>query len=148
MKILKILIWFLLSAKNYSPTDATQDMRATIDQRQYYPSICYSEEERPYLLTGTKTGYGAVGNANTSEVTIDGCVPSHFWLLARHGTRYPSSQAMGPMRNLLPKIQEQVLANHKAGRGHLCLDQVTFVTKIWKSWKPGGLRLPTGRTSG
>ena len=26
-------------------------------------------------------------------------------------------QAMGPMRNLLPKIQEQVMANHKAGRG-------------------------------
>ena len=54
MKILKILIWFYLSAKNYSPTDATQDIRATIDQRQYYPSICYSEEDRPYLLTGTK----------------------------------------------------------------------------------------------
>ena len=48
---------FILSAKNYIPTDATQDMRATVvDQRQYYPipDICYSEVERPYLFTGTK----------------------------------------------------------------------------------------------
>ena len=81
-----------------------------------------------------QTGYGAVANDDTSEVLIEGCVASHVWLLARHGTRYPSSQAnhphnclamiptilrqaMVPMRKLLPKIQEQVLGNHKAGRG-------------------------------
>ena len=46
------MFWLILC-----PTDGTQDMMATIDhERQYYPSICYSEEERPYLFTGTKVG--------------------------------------------------------------------------------------------
>ena len=47
-----------------------------------------------------QTGYGALANADTSEVSIDGCVPSHVWLLARHGTRYPSSQVK-TLRSLL-----------------------------------------------
>ena len=51
MAIGRILFWLLF----FSPTLATQDMRA-VDQRQYYPipSTCYSEVERPYLFTGTK----------------------------------------------------------------------------------------------
>ena len=49
-----ILLRFLTLVNNQLMTEGTQDMRATVDQRQYYPSICYSEEERPYLLTGTK----------------------------------------------------------------------------------------------
>ena len=65
MKIRGIFFWFILTAKNYTPSDATQDMRATVEQRQYYPvpgthfgslvtTQCYSEKERPYLFTGTK----------------------------------------------------------------------------------------------
>ena len=68
-------------------------------------------------------------------------------------------QAMVPMRKLLPKIQEQVLGNHKAGRGdskrreqpvvqaatlppyylatlppcHLATLQATSVIKIWRT---------------
>ena len=49
-----ILLRFLTLVNNQLMTEGTQDMRATVDQRQYYPSICYSEEETPYLLTGTK----------------------------------------------------------------------------------------------
>ena len=68
-------------------------------------------------------------------------------------------QAMGPMRNLLPKIQEQVMANHKAGRGDIgsyskkrrwkgkIFDQATSVMKIWKSCEPGAFRLTNVRTS-
>ena len=48
------LLRFLTLVINQLMTKGTQDMRATVDQRQYYPSICYSEEETPYLLTGTK----------------------------------------------------------------------------------------------
>ena len=49
----------------------------------------------------------------------------------RHGTRFPSSQAMGPMRNLLPKIQQQVVGNHLAGRGHLCPEDLARL-KAWR----------------
>ena len=64
---------------------------------------------------------------------------------------------MGPMRNLLPKIQEQVMANHKAGRGEKkkLLDrkrpscsQATFATKTLKSCEPGVFRLIPARTRG
>ena len=48
------MLQFLTLVNNQLMTEGTQDMRATVDQRQYYPSICYSEEETPYLLTGTK----------------------------------------------------------------------------------------------
>ena len=66
MKTWRILLfWFFLSTINYTRTDATQDMRATVEQRQYYPvpgthfgslvsTQCYSDKERPYLFTGTK----------------------------------------------------------------------------------------------
>ena len=84
--------------------------------------LCYAETtDPPYLLTGTKTGYLAVMNPSTDVVEHDGCEPPHFvWFLARHGTRYPSAVSMGPMRKQLPRIRDQVVANHRAGRGALC----------------------------
>ena len=42
-----------------------------------------------------------------------------MWLLARHGTRHPSREAMVPMARLLPKIRDQILANHRAGERQL-----------------------------
>ena len=84
---------------------------------------CYAENGEnatPYMLTGTKTGYLAVLNKDDAGVEHEGCEPPHsVWFLARHGTRYPSAVAMGPMRKQLPKIRDQVIANHEAGRGDL-----------------------------
>ena len=83
---------------------------------------CYAENSAPpYMFTATKTGYLAVMNPSSDAVQHDGCDPPHsVWFLARHGTRYPSAVAMGPMSKQLPKIRDQVVANHKAGRGELC----------------------------
>jgi len=82
---------------------------------------CYAENACPYLFTGTKTGYLAVLNDDTAAVEHEGCETAHsVWFLARHGTRYPSAMAMGPMRKQLPKIRDQVVGNHKVGRGDLC----------------------------
>ena len=45
-------------------------------------------------------------------------------MLARHGTRFPSSRVMRQMERQLPKIREQIVNNHRSGRGGLCEEDV------------------------
>ena len=86
------------------------------------PHGCYAEKDDPYKFTATKTGYYLpILNPDDSELQFEGCEsPDSFWFLARHGTRYPTTVAMGHMRKQLPKIRDHILTNHKAGRGSLC----------------------------
>ena len=87
---------------------------------------CFAEKEVPWLLVGTKTGYSVVGNTESSPLTSDqlhhkDCGEYQFaWLLARHGTRFPSALAIRQMERQLPKIREQIVNNHRGGRGSLC----------------------------
>ncbi|GAB0089856.1 hypothetical protein DMENIID0001_044730 [Sergentomyia squamirostris] len=58
----------------------------------------------------TKTAYQFVrGNENIMEE----CLPLKFWLLTRHGTRYPSAKDIAKISEILPGIQENIstLAN-------------------------------------
>ena len=94
------------------------------------PESCYARKERPWLLTGTKTGYGVVGNTEDSPLTSHYLHPSQCgeyefsWLLARHGTRFPSARVIRQMERQLPKIREQIVTNHRGGRGGLCAEDV------------------------
>ena len=93
---------------------------------------CYAEDREPYMLTATKTGYFPVMNVDDSEIKHEGCkAPDFIWFLARHGTRYPSDIAMQPMKNLLPKIRNQVVHNHKQGRGTMCSKDLANL----KNWR-------------
>ena len=94
------------------------------------PEDCFARKERPWLLTGTKTGYSVVENTDDSPLTSHylhhpQCGEYQFsWLLARHGTRFPSAFAIRQMERQLPKIREQIVNNHRGGLGRLCAEDV------------------------
>ena len=86
---------------------------------------CFAGREVPWLLVGTKTGYSVVGNTEASPLHHQDCGEYQFaWLLARHGTRFPSALAIRQMERQLPKIREQIVNNHRGGRGSLCAEDL------------------------
>ena len=91
---------------------------------------CFAERDMPWLLVGTKTGYSVVENTESSPLTSHHLHHQHCgeyqfaWLLARHGTRFPSALAIRQMERQLPKIREQIVNNHRGGRGSLCAEDV------------------------
>ena len=91
---------------------------------------CFARKERPWLLVGTKTGYSVVENTESSPLTSHPLHPQpcgeyeFSWLLARHGTRFPSGLAIRQMERQLPKIREQIVNNHRGGRGSLCAEDL------------------------
>ena len=86
----------------------------------------HSSDRPRYVLAGTKTGYSVVGNTEDSPLSSHGqCGEYEFsWLLARHGTRFPSARAIRQMERQLPKIREQIVNNHRGGRGSLCAEDL------------------------
>lgn len=51
-----------------------------------------------------------------------------FWMVARHGTQYPSSRDAFRMKDRLPKLRKTILQNHKERRGCNRI-RLTFSTK-------------------
>ena len=66
------------------------------------------------MLAGTKTGYSVVQNSEDSPVSQHYLHDSKcgeyefFWMVARHGTRFPSSLAIRQMNKQLPRIRDQI----------------------------------------
>ena len=101
---------------------------------------CYADIENPYVYFATKTAYRWNRNKNDDEITPPGkftfgfivpscmlyatsflgCVAQQFWFLSRHGTRNPGTDDMLTLQSALPLIINDVILNHKAGRGSLC----------------------------
>lgn len=50
-------------------------------------------------------------------ITTTGCKAVMFWMVARHGTQYPSSRDAFRMKDRLPKLRKTILQNHKERRG-------------------------------
>merc|ERR1719317_798896 len=83
----------------------------------------------------TKTGYIQVIRAKASpeEVKIpdSNCKPVHLWTVVRHGTRYPSKQAIKLMNEDLVKMKSRILESVKEGSSFLCEEDVEELN-IWK----------------
>jgi multiple inositol-polyphosphate phosphatase/2,3-bisphosphoglycerate 3-phosphatase len=56
-------------------------------------------------------------------------VAQQFWLLSRHGSRNPSTEEMLTLKSILPLIQNEIISNHKAGKGSLCKDDIENLEK-------------------
>ncbi|XP_012271843.1 multiple inositol polyphosphate phosphatase 1 [Orussus abietinus] len=81
---------------------------------------CFAEEEDPYLFMGMKTAYHFVMSGRTRYQNIPDCEPIQIWMIARHGTRYPSSSEVTKLQTL-PKLRDQIVYSHEnRGFGHLC----------------------------
>lgn len=85
---------------------------------------CQATETKPYIFHATKTPYELINNEDSSPVSIPGCEPVMFWMVARHGTRYPPPNDVFRMKDRLPKLLKNVIENHKEERGTLCQQDV------------------------
>ena len=115
--------------------------------------VCLASSEGPgYVMTGTKTGYSVVENTEDSPLTghplhHSRCGQYDFmWLLARHGTRFPSALAIRQISRQLPKIRDQIVANHRAGRGQMCQEDVERLERweLYLSQQDDSLLTETG----
>lgn len=63
---------------------------------------------------GTRTPYRIVGNTSFDQIQYKGCKPLKIWMIIRHGTRNPSEQNIGLMKNRLPQIRDLLLEKIKS----------------------------------
>ena len=64
-------------------------------------------------------------NDDDTLITSESCgVPVSVWLLARHGTRFPSGKAMGPMRRSLLSLFS---SDRSSGSSSVCLSLCLYV---------------------
>lgn len=92
---------------------------------------CYSDDEHPYLLAGTKTAY-EVEHGIIKNTTVPNCKPMQVWMLIRHGTRNPGKEEIKNMKHNLPVLQQRIIKNHKQyGKGSLCQKDLEKL-RAWK----------------
>jgi len=85
---------------------------------------CQATETKPYIFHATKTPYELINNEDSSPIFVAGCEPIMFWMLARHGTRFPPPADVFRMKDRLPKLLKTIIENHKEERGTLCQQDV------------------------
>ncbi|XP_065205111.1 multiple inositol polyphosphate phosphatase 1-like [Planococcus citri] len=94
-----------------------------------YSEQCFADIEDPYAYFGTKTAY--YSSRASKIITEENCTPTYVWALIRHGTRYPSSNFITSV-NKLNILRDEIISNHKDGRGKLCQKDLENLQK-WKS---------------
>ncbi|KAI9563599.1 hypothetical protein GHT06_011063 [Daphnia sinensis] len=85
---------------------------------------CHTTDPKPYIYYATKTPYELINNEDSSPIFAAGCKAVMFWMVARHGTQYPSSRDVFRMKDRLPKLRKTILQNHKERRGTLCQQDI------------------------
>lgn len=86
----------------------------------YQQDYCYAEEEYPYLMFGTKTAYEFIHEKPRNPEIVPSCQPIQFWLLSRHGTRYPKREDITNMEHL-HEVRDLIIRNHDERKlGRLC----------------------------
>jgi len=63
-----------------------------------------------------------------------GCTPAQMWQFSRHGTRYPRNDVpneaeLDNMAAILPRLRDDIVANHQAGRG-TCSFELVYLLKL------------------
>ena len=90
---------------------------------------CVIDENRRAKKLATKTPYEYVhSNHKSINFPDENCKPSKFWLISRHGTRYPSKKGVEALINMIPEILNKV----DLGQTELCDKDL----ELLKSWKP------------
>ena len=86
------------------------------------------DENRLTKTLATKTPYEYVRANNTLFSFPEQCYPSKFWLISRHGTRYPSRKGIEAIQFVLPEILKSV----DLLQSDLCENDIVLLN----SWKP------------
>lgn len=95
------------------------------------PFYCYSEDPiQPQngwfgIHTSYETNRGQTINANVST-----CNPSKFWLLSRHGTRWPNPNELNNIW-AAQRLHDTILSNYAQGKTSLCASDIELI----RSWQ-------------
>ena len=90
---------------------------------------CVIEESRIVKNLATKTPYEYL-KSNENLVSLpENCKPSKFWLMSRHGTRYPSKKGINGINYILPEILNKIDLTKNS---QLCENDL----KLLRSWTP------------
>lgn len=95
------------------------------------PFYCYTQDPiRPQNeWFGFHTGYETIRGRNINA-NVSTCNPSKFWLLSRHGTRWPNPTELNNIWAIDP-VHEEILSNYNRGRTSLCASDIELV----RSWQ-------------
>lgn len=85
-------------------------------------SQCRSTEKHPYSWLATKTPYTYLVRDRSlpDPVIVSNCSAVQLWTIVRHGTRYPSKEAIRFMNTDLKLLRDQIVTASREGRGGLC----------------------------
>lgn len=81
-------------------------------------------------MFATKSTYETNRGRNI-DPNVSSCSPSRFWLLSRHGTRYPSRGDLGRIFLYGDQLRDDVLRNYDAGRSSLCSSDIDLIRE-WR----------------
>lgn len=95
----------------------------------YDQDYCFAYEDNPYLMYGTKTAYEFVHEKTRNPEDVPNCRPIQFWMLSRHGTRFPETKTIHTMQRM-SDLRDQIINNHEIRRkGRLCTEDLDHLKK-------------------
>lgn len=98
---------------------------------------CLFDPKKLVKNLSTKTPYFYISSEQNRSQQLDGRINGtlQLWLIARHGTRYPSDSGLDAIKTKLQKFIQKVRENHEKGFGELCKDDVHFFSKWMEDTK-------------
>lgn len=98
------------------------------DASQHNPFYCFAEDPiRPQFGMFSWLTHYDRNRGQHIDPTVSSCTPSKFWMLSRHGTRFPSGVEMESMVRYSKTLQEDILKNYEAGKTSLCTNDLELI---------------------
>ena len=91
---------------------------------------CIIDESLRARNLASKTPYDYIFDPNTNLEIPTGCEPTKFWLVSRHGTRYPSKSGIDAINQILPNLT-------RIKNSEFCEKDI----QLLKNWQPQDLSL-------
>jgi len=97
-----------------------------------FTTHCRSTLSDPYSKMSTKTGYSqfSQGNSYPEKIEAENCSFVHLWTVVRHGTRYPSKEAIRLMNEQLPVLKDRILRAAEDGLSLICPEDLA----LFRNW--------------
>lgn len=97
------------------------------------PYYCYAEDEiRPQNgMFSTTCAYETTRGRSSIDSSVSNCTPTKFWLISRHGTRFPSISDLTKIFEHNERLQEDIVKNYETGRANLCASDIELI----KNWR-------------
>ena len=90
---------------------------------------CFARRQTQVKNLATKTPYDFIARKeDLQDLTLPKCEAVQFWMVARHGTRYPSKSGLKSMLKDLPNLAQSLSSEES----ELCQDTIQKL----QSWKP------------